>query len=105
MMTQTEIDEILDKGRSDGAGLYLTARALSTIGVVAIVVVVLGFVAAIFYGMEKAGLSGVAASILILIVLGLGYLAYLLQSLALGTAKVLVNILFAHLAILEGQKR
>ena len=98
-MTNTEIDEIVSKGQTDGATLYKVVDILHRITIVlnwliAAVGVVLSFFAA-----NSVGFGGFIAGLFFTSI----FCAILYAGAVLSShgAKVLVNISFSNLALLE----
>lgn len=102
MFSNADIKEMLDRGKTDGAKLYVAAEKIHTLTMIFIsVFAVMGVIG----GLAAMSDNG-AGGILILVASGLiCFVLYFSSILFTHTAKVLVNISFAALATAsQGQK-
>lgn len=98
-MEKSDIEELMRKGRSDGAKLYSVADALHKlcsllIGLVAVVGVVASFAA-----MTNAGF--VAGAIVFIATTVLCMLLYAADVVLTNSSKVLVHLLFSNLVLID----
>lgn len=100
---ENEVDEIFQRTKSDGLKLYKTVQSLQKISeIILIAIAFIGVVAGIAI-META--TFVAGVVVILLTLGICYLLYMLQVVAINTSKVIVNLAFINLAILKKDEK
>ena len=98
-MTNDEIQEIISKGKSDGATLFRVAALIHKVSTVFIWIFGLLGIGLVVAAMSNAGLlGGLAALFGVLLVVGILYAVSVMAS---HTMLVLVHILFSNLALLE----
>lgn len=103
-MTNEEIVEVISKGQHDGAKLYRVADWLYKICMVFNWVFgVLGVILAAA-ALGTKGAEGAALGVLILTVM-VCFFGYVTAVIGSNTLKVLVNILFSNLAILDKDRK
>lgn len=98
-MEHSDLQELLNKGKEDGAKLYLVADALHKLAITVIAILAIVGLIAGFAAMQNAGF--VAGVVVFALVSVLCLLLYAFDVIITNTSKVLVHILFANLAVVE----
>jgi hypothetical protein len=101
--SDSEVNELIAKGRADGAKLYSVVDALHKLVMFLIAVVaIIGLIAG-FGLMSNVGFAaGLAVLVFVLI---LCFLLYAADIVITNSSKVLFHILFSNLVLVEGAKK
>ena len=101
-MTNEELQELVDKGRADGAQLFAVADAVYKTSLVVISIVGAAGVISIFTTLWDRGI--IPALLAFAATVAICATAYALAVLGANGSKVLVHLLMSNLALLENQR-
>jgi len=101
-MKVEEINELMRKGREDGAQLFAVANALYKISIALVAIIGIAGVIIFFTALKEVGFfPAIGVAVVTAAICAIGYAIAVMGS---NGAKVLVHLLFSNLSILDKMK-